>query len=312
MSARPLLGAAIALFLAALGAQAAHACSICLSGDPTLANLGVQATHKGEWRITIENRSHSKANALENLPSSTEFEHENRVMFMASYAPTDRLMLGVNVPYLDRRHIEYEETARIYTKASNFGDVELQARYELLQSRALTRYISTAGLLGVVTPTGAADVKTADGERLDEHIQPGSGAWAGIAGLAELVQLSNRWLYTSAVFRLPGKNKFGYKYGNSLLLTMQLGQRVSRHFDVTAGLAGRSTGRDIQGEGENADVFQPESGGQIAFFTPGIQVRPVPQVAFRAEAYLPIWNHLEGTQHEDPNLLFAVTYARTK
>lgn len=313
------LAALTLAFAFALTPCAARACSICLAGDPTIANLGVQSAHAGQWRFTIENRSHSKTNAIEDLPSETEFEHENRVMVMASWAPTDRLVLGVNVPYLDRRHRALEENpqsglvSRRTEIAQSIGDVEVQGRYEFVRSRALTRYVSTAALAGLAMPTGPNGMEY-QGQPLDEHVQPGSGAWAAFGGVAELAHWTRRWAYASVIGRLPGTNSRGYQYGKSLLVNIELGQRLGTRFDVIGGLVGRMTGRDLYknttSDGSDPNTYQPESGGRIAFVTPAVQARLTPAFSARVQGYLPVWNDLNGTQDEDPNLLVSFTYAR--
>lgn len=309
-----------AVFFAVLLCHApapARACSICLSGDPTIHNLGVQTAHRGQWRTTLEFRAHSKTNALENqpYPQYKEFEHENRLMWMTSYAPSERLLFGVNIPFLDRSHTSYSPLDNVRTSASNFGDIEVQSRFDVLSSRTRSFARATSVIAGIVPPTGNNDaVSSGTTDRIDEHVQPGSGAWAEIAGVAQLVHSTQNWGYASVLYRHLGSNKYGYHYGSSLLVTTEVGHQFSPRLSATAGIAGRSTGRDLQGQSDSGQIlppntFNPESGGEIAFFTPGVQVRAGMHLSFRGEAYLPVWSHLTNTQHEDPNVLLSVTFA---
>ena len=293
--------------LAAAGlAGSAFACSICLCGDPAAATLGLSAARGGQWKFGIESRALTKSNALDDDPTGTEHEREARVAAQVTYVPVDRLTVGVNVPFLDRTITEMPSGDRATTK--RLSDVELQARYDLARRTTDTRFLATQLLASVTAPTGANDLVDESGVRRDEHQQAGSGAWGGSLGLAEVVHfhMSRRWVYGSVAGRTQGTNTYGYRYGNSLLVTLLGGQSAGDRLTFMMGAAGRSTARDHTGDTEAP--LLADSGGQMLFATPGAQVMLAPGLFAKAQAYVPVWDHLNGTQSEKANFVAGFTY----
>jgi hypothetical protein len=69
--------------------------------------------------------------------------------------------------------------------ATGLGDVEVAARYALWRGVDLGvgRVQEIAVTAGTSTPTGPNGLRS-DCERIDEHGQPGTGAWGPFAGIA--------------------------------------------------------------------------------------------------------------------------------
>ncbi len=308
----------VAILMGTIVAPAAHACSVCLCGDPIAAAVGLEAPVRGTWTFTIENRSSSKSNAL--APDGTEFEHENRVMTSAAYHLTDAVIVGATLPFLDRRIVENPAGDR--TTSTHLGDLDLLARIDLDSRKATHTFRTMKLLLGATVPVGANDMTDADGVRLDQHAQTGTGAWGGSIGLGGLARSMQYWVYGSGIVRGSTRNAQGYLYGASFLLTAEVGRRVSHGLSLVGGIAARTTAHDNnhlleeQPAGRVVPVIHhgnagrvEDSGGRIAYVTPALHFTLSPRASLRTEAQFPVWQDLHGTQDEDPNLIVRFTYS---
>lgn len=316
-----------ALVVATLAPRLALACSACGCGDTGLSNLGLQFAQRGQWRATFEFRSTGQTTGVANDPTEFSDEKERRSALIVAYAPSASLVARAVVPGV-RRSILDGDTG-LTDKATSLGDAELQLRYDVLKSVTHTSSITLTAIGGVGVPSGANDIREA-GVRLDEHVQPGTGAWSGTAGLALTYSEAKAWLYGSLTAKTFGANGHDFTYGRGVLLTTEMGRHVTPRLSALIGLAGRSSRRDrdvsmamaglpamaAPGHGprpnhgdKDPNGYLEETGGQVAFATPGVQVQLAPGALLRVEAFLPVWQHLNGTQHEKSNVLASLTYA---
>ncbi len=329
MIVRGSLVAAVAALLVA--PAVAHACSVCLCGDNHAANLGLDTPVVGQWRLGLEQRVSSKSNGVEGEPLSTESSRDSRTTLALSYSPTMRFSYGLNVPLVDRR---IEITNRPVTTTSlQFGDIEAQARADVWVHRTHGVFSATRVLAGVTLPTGSNNLmKThnpnadstgsmpspgvwdlvpaheSTGDRYDEHAQPGTGAWAGTLGLAQLWSTPATWLYGSVAYRVLTTNSHDYRYGASWLLTVEGGRRLGTAVSAVMGVAARTTQQDETGDA--AEPLLVDSGGKVAFVTPGVQAKIGTDWIARAQVFVPAWSDLNGTQDEKTNVIVRLTYTK--
>ncbi len=326
---RALRGVALAAVAVVLVPWTAQACSVCLCGDNHAANLGLDTPVVGQWRLGLEQRVSSKSNGLEGGAIGTESSRDSRTTVMLSYSPSERASFGANLPFVDRR---IEITGEPVTHTSvQLGDLELQARYDFRIRQTHGAFVATRVLGGVTAPTGsnnlAAEHPTvghvgtagllalspiADtvsfGGRADEHAQPGTGAWGALVGLAQLWSRPAHWFYGSLAYRALGTNSHGYKYGDSVLGTVEAGHRIGPVVAGVIGVAARDTKKDATGD--DIEPLLEDSGGRVAFLTPGVQARVNEHWIAKAQVFVPVWSDLNGTQKEQTNLIARLTYTR--
>lgn len=301
----------LSLAAIALSSGLAQACTICMNSDPSAFADPSKVQRAGRWRFTLENRTHSKTSGLEGAPVDRyyDFQHEDRVLLQVANNPTMRLGVSASMPWLSRRHRYGEGDNKYLFKVDDIGDLDLQARYDVLVAHTPGHYRTTAVIGGVTVPTGPND-EAEGGTRLPEHNQPGQGAWSGSIGLAQLLQINKNWIYVSSIYKTTGENDYGYRYGKAFLGTIEGGHRLTPTVALIAGLVGRSTSRETYGpQYGQTNQFLPVTGGEILSFTPGVQIVATPQIAIRTQAWVNVWNHLNDYQHEDNNLLFSITYS---
>ncbi len=312
----------------AIAPRVAFACSACGCGDTGLTNLGLQFARAGQWRATVEFRSAGQTLGVPNDPTEFSDEKERRAALIVAYAPSPRLVARAIVPAIVHRSILDGDT-QVTDDASSLGDIELQARVDLVAHRTHAHATTLTAIGGVGLPSGANDVMQ-EGARLDEHVQPGTGAWSGSAGVALTYSEAKAWLYGSLTARTFGANAHHFTYGRGVLFTSEIGRHLSPAVSALVGVAGRTARRDRHADMSEAmgaprapgsgtprpthgdtdpNGYLLETGGEVAFATPGVQVRVAPGALLRVVGYFPVWQHLNGTQKEKSSVQSSITVA---
>lgn len=292
-AARMLLASTTALVVA-LAAQRAEACSICRCGDPTFNALGKDVTAEPGFRFAFDIDRFSKT---QGPPEEQESIVEERYTAVGAYTLGSRALLVARVPFAQRTLDERVGDAVEHSEASGLGDPELSAQIRLWSSPLngdLGRRLSFSATAGVKTSWGQNDIRK-DGERLDEHVQPGTGSTDPFLGVSGYYLLNTKSsLFASAQRRLPGANDFGYQYGDISLLNFAYERKLTANFDSVLEINYRHAGRDrVDGAGN----YDPNTGGSILYLTPRVLVN-VGGVVLRFAAQIPVSESLYGVQDE--------------
>ena len=296
----PIVGGCIAVALGLAGPKAAEACSICRCGDPAFAALGLDLFNPGRFNLALDWDRFEKEQGPEDDQESLV---EDRFTLTASYAVSDRLTLLARVPWSSREltgtgHEELKHGGLEQVSASGLSDPELFVNLRLW-SAPITSAVGSRGWIGVQagvkTPWGRNEV-TQEGERIDEHAQPGTGSTDWIAGAAGVYVLDPKsTLFTSAQHRHTGTNSFGYRYGNITLVTAGFERSLGRVLDGVVEIDFRDAGMDQM---DDSGAHDPDTGGQMLYATPRVLVRLSPSLVGRASAQIPVAESLNGDQTE--------------
>jgi hypothetical protein len=273
----------------------ARACSICRCGDPTFNALGKEGYVAQGWRLALDSERFDK----EEGPPEEEAEAqvENRVTALASYGFSDRFTLYARVPYSFRRFSEIQEgvtTEQFETRG--LSDPEVYGQVRLWGSPlagGVGRRTSLTLLGGVKMPFGQNDYRR-DGERVDEHAQPGTGSWDAFGGVGVLHLVDKRSaLFVSSQYRHTGTNDFGYRYGRILLANAAYERKLNARIDGVLELNYRHAGQDQDGA-----EAAPNTGGSILYVTPRVLLDLGRGVVLRAAVQVPVARDLNGAQKE--------------
>jgi hypothetical protein len=163
---------------------------------------------------------------------------------------------------------------------------------------------------GVKTAWGENEVRR-DGERLDEHLQPGTGSTDWFGGLAGSYQLDPRSaLFSSVQYRTTGRNDTGYKYGNAFLVNVEYEHKLGTRLDAVVGLNYRNAGRD---EVDASGAHDEDTGGTMFFVTPQVLAEVGHGRVLRASVQIPLTQSgLNGAQEEKAVYNLGVTYLPLK
>jgi hypothetical protein len=297
---------------AVVASTPAHACSVCLPGDPHYSSLGASAGEEGSFALYLETRGYAKKSGA--LPHGGEHEEEEmehagtedsrgqRSDLFASWTPIDRFTFTLDVPVVWTRLNSEHHDERTRRTLSGLGDVSLWTSAVLWRDRPVLPSRWLEGRVFVEAPTGRDETKV-DGER-DPHLQPGSGSWDWGVGLAGVQRTQWGSIYGSVLRRWNEPGALDYEYGDVWLATLALeaslghlaGRPALDFLTPGLGLDFRYAGYDEQ-DGER----YRDSGGAILYATPSLRIR-LPfgageqRASLRLAAQLPLgqsWLHNE-------------------
>ena len=302
--ARAIAPAVLALTLAADFAGSARACSQCICGTPFPAAVvgGVVPT---QLAYGLEERYLSKTSGLDDGPGE-EQELEHRVAGFALWRPWNRLALVGRLPYNFKQvnqHVPGLEPSS--QTSSGIGDAELLALVGV--ARGSGRHPVTVGLvLGGSVPTGSNELRGADGERLDIHLQPGTGAWSGTGGLHLATSRSTGTWDGSLLGRISGTSSHGYRYGSALLYNGGFTSSEWRGVRLLAQIDGRSAGKDRLESG----AMGANTGGSVMYAAPGLRWQTTFGLVVEGSVQVPFRQHLYGDQTEHTTGRFTLSMSR--
>ena len=300
-----------AIGMGAILSLPAQACSICRCGDPTFNALGKEGIAQTGLRLAVdwdevEKTQGSPDDAFDEL-------HEQRITLLAAYAVSDRVNLFARMPYSERELTETEGGESEHTRHSGLADPEIYGQVQLWASQfdgAVGIRSAIFAVAGVKTNWGENDASR-NGERLDEHVQPGTGSTDWFAGLSGSYQIDpHSAIFASAQYRHTGRNDFGYRYGRIQLFNVAYEHKLGTRWDAALEGNYRSSQHD---QVDSSGTLDPDTGGSIVYLTPHLLFDAGGGWVLRASAQLPLSDSgLNGHQDEKAVLNFGITYLMTR
>ncbi len=298
------LMAAVVLALTMFFAPGANACSQCMCGAPFPADV-LGGVVPMQFSYGLEERYLSKENALDDEPGD-ETETEHRVAGLAIWRPWNRVAFLGRLPYNFKEITERPEgEGTLVEDSQGLGDAELHALAGLWTgSGALA---ATLGVVASVTaPTGSNNVENAAGERLEAHLQPGTGAWSGTAGLNLALGGNSGVWDASFIGRVSGTNSHGYHYGNALLYNAGFLSNPWKNLRLLAQVNGRSSEQDDFEDGSIGE----HTGGTVLYAAPGLRWRTALGLTLEGLVQVPFYQNLYGEQTEHTTARFSVAMSQ--
>lgn len=280
------------------------ACSQCLCGAPFPAEAmgGVVPT-----RVTygFEERYLSKSNALPEGRGMEE-QREHRMAAFGLWRPLNNLALLGRVPFNAKTITTWrEQEAPQVTSSRGVGDAEILAMVGVFRTPGF-RPLAVAIVAGATAPTGTNEARGADESRLEQHLQPGSGAWSGSLGLNVTGRASGVGAWSADLLALVnGANSRGYHYGNAWLYSAGFTSDSWRGTRWITRLDGRLAARDRTEEGS----IDPNSGGGVSYVSPGVRWTGF-GLAVQGVVQIPVAQALFGEQSEHATGQLTIGMAR--
>jgi hypothetical protein len=292
-------GAAVVL------ASPAFACSICRCGDPTFNALGKEGVAQTGLRLALD---WDEVEKTQGAPDERDAVRERRITALAAYGINDWLGVFARLPYSERSLTETEEGESEHTQASGWADPELYAQARLWSSPFegdVGKRASLYAVAGVKTAWGQNDLSR-NGERLDEHVQPGTGSTDWFGGLSGSYQLNPKSaLFASAQYRLTGRNDAGYQYGRISLFNIAYEHKLGVKWDAVLEANYRHAGLD---EVDTTHSTDPDTGGSMLYLTPRLLFDAGGGWVVRAAVQIPLsQSGLNGEQHEKTVVNIGIT-----
>ncbi len=177
---------------------------------------------------------------------------------------TPRLAIFGIVPIVRKSMDADTPAARITRGHTGLGDVVAFARYTVYAVDTPNSTFRIAPFGGLETPTGRADASDAIG-LLPRPLQPGSGSWDPLGGVAVTFQ-TKAWELDADVGYKKNTEADGFRFGDEFFADVSFQYRVWPR-DLGAGVpaflyALVETNVLAQGRSESAGVRHPDSGGR--------------------------------------------------
>lgn len=306
-----LVGVGLVL-LGAVSSSPVRGCSICRCGDPTFNALGTDVYKDGAFRVFLdwERFDKEQGSIVEggegdeaSLAKHEGHDHaatreamvENRFTTSLSYSFGERAIAVARIPWSSRT---LSEEAGASDRTRDLSDPEIYTLVRLWSSNFAAdvgRRAWVSALGGVKTAWGKNDLAAA-GERLDEHLQPGTGSTDWFGGLSGFYLVDRRSsLFASFQRRMTGTNDFGYEYGEVTLANVGYERKLRSSLDAVVELNFRNAGRDrIDGAG----TLDPNTGGSLLYLTPRLVVDLRKGLVGRLAVQVPVYRGLNGDQRE--------------
>ena len=288
------LAAAVLVASVSLAPAVARACSVCGCGDP-LVLAGDSMPVANTLRFALEYEYLSATARSDDDPERTETLNQMTLRPVVVYSPFSRVNVVLQVPLvrkdwaLSPTPTEPGETAVPF----GLGDLDLGIRVFLWEATSIQsqRRQNLALTAGTSFPTGRDDATTADGERIDQHAQLGTGAWGPYVGALYAFHQDPWNFFLSVTGRFRTTNSFQYRYGDAVLWSAQLRFRVIEPLALQAGIDGRYAARD-----RSAGVLQENTGGLVVSAVPGLAWNVSGPIWLLAQVQIPFATHLFGEQ----------------
>ena len=206
----------------------------------------------------------------------------------AAYGLTDRLTIGVQLPYNVRFNVRSpNDDGDMVNKLGNsngIGDTTIFAEGNVYRSADNLNYLSLVAALK--TPTGANQVTSKLGTPFEPHHQPGSGSWDPMLGLAFTrgmgvfsLDTSYMYLFSTAGTRDVEGNRV--TQGDVFNYNIALSYAVGAPKNIRSGLFAESNQSrwtlvlELNGERraqqKTRGVSDPNSGSNVVYISPGIR-----------------------------------------
>ncbi|MCW9708783.1 hypothetical protein [Fodinibius salsisoli] len=289
----------LALLMGAMEIQA-QTCSC--AGAPLISSQSISSAAKGNLLLGVTyqyndiSNLYSGSSQLNNLSTA---RNTQSTLLELNYGITRRLTFSGTVTYVQkfRRTGLQTSGAEETLTTRGIGDGLFMLKYVLHQNTIRKQYQLAIGG-GVKVPFGASDI-TQGGLALNADMQPGTGAWDGIAWsyfsktFAPATTINLFW-YNS--FRLTGSdNRFGsndiYRFGNEVVSTLGVTNKIIGDLSYIMMVRYRSTASDQR----NGNPL-PNTGGKWINFKPAFSYGLTDQLSLRFSGQLPVYQHLNGTQ----------------
>ncbi|MBI4490073.1 MAG: transporter [Deltaproteobacteria bacterium] len=229
------------------------------------------------------------------------------------YGATRDLTLGLTLP-LVQKELEFKTSSGTRTiHSSGQGDLSLVGVYRFYR-RDVPRATSQFSIIGgIKVPSGSTSQRDGNApaltgttsRRLPRPLQPGSGSWDGIAGIAAFQNLDRLSFYGSVQGKINSEDD-NFRFGNKLHydFTVDYVTLQERNLFFVLEFNGINAGRNEENEKKVRS-----SGGHTLFISPGIEYLPLPYVILESSVQIPIVQDLNGRQPEKRiSLVFGVRY----
>ena len=213
------------------------------------------------------------------------------------YTFNDKWGVAATLPVVDRDHTHiHNHQGQQLVENWNFtevGDVRVLGRRQWSsENREALRIDSYGVTFGLKLPTGATDVRNADGDLAERALQPGSGTTDLLLGayLSRQLGPGSSW-FTAVQVQQPLNSHDNFKPG--LRVGFDVGYRYGASDKLTLMVQLNALYKDRD---QGAEAEPDDSGGKFLFVSPGLSYVIAKKVQLYGFVQLPLYQYVNGVQ----------------
>jgi hypothetical protein len=278
------------------GISLSQTCSC--AGAPLISSQSVSTTSQGNLLlgITYEHNQISELYRADNkLTNQTVKRSTQSTLIELNYGITDRLTISGTTTYVRKRRLGLQSNDELIT--AGIGDGLVLLKYVLHQNTIKEQYQLAIGG-GAKIPFGRSSL-TNDGIALNLDMQPGTGAWDGVAWSyfsKTFAPASTINLFLFSTYRATGSTERfstndNYEFGNEFLVNIGVTDNITSDLSYIGVLNYRSTSSD-----ERNNNKLPNTGGKWINLEPALKYQLTDGLSIKASGKIPVYQYLNGLQ----------------
>jgi hypothetical protein len=295
---RTLISFMLLFFCFASGARAGcdmSACSFATAHECRCGSEGLFTAFTFE-AINWDRRDPNDAHRLHHAGRHAHAKTHEEFYWLTVGAANGPWTFSAMLPYVVRHALEVDDHDRIGQKerSEGPGDAKLLASYRAWQNGE-----SYAGpVFGVKLPTGNTKEKTGGGARFEPELQPGSGAFDGIAGGTFQLDLGRHSLGGNVLGILKGDGDQDFEYGDVFSVFLHA-DRLMTPADTRHPLRlGVDASLVLEARQEQFGAEMEDSGGTTLSLGPSLRAGVGKSATFFANLLVPVYQDLGGVHQE--------------
>ena len=267
---------------AAFGAEAAGPINT-ISAEPLAQGQRAIGLRTEMIRSSAFNDAELENLAARGIEGVHSTDYLSSTSLAVAYGASDDLTISARLPYVKRNEIREGEledgVSEVHSKgdSAGIGDAVLLGQYRFYKHNSIGASI----LFGVKAPTGKTDVNN-QGAQLDAELQPGSGSWDALAGMALSHQRGSVGYHANVLYNKTTEGSQDTDSGDAFFYNAALSYRLSSgegdhpHKDAAEhGHLAWDLLLELNGGTRDktkvAGNVQPNSGGSTIYLAPGIR-----------------------------------------
>lgn len=278
------------------GVSLSQTCSC--AGAPLISSQSVSTASQGNLLlgITYEHNQISELYRADNkLTNQTVKRSTQSTLIELNYGITDRLTISATATYVRKRRLGLQSNDELIT--AGIGDGLVLLKYVLHQNTIKEQYQLAIGG-GAKIPFGRSSL-TNDGIALNLDMQPGTGAWDGVAWSyfsKTFAPASTINLFLFSTYRATGSTERfstndNYEFGNEFLVNIGVTDNITSDLSYIGVLNYRSTSSD-----ERNNNKLPNTGGKWINLEPALKYQLTDGLSIKASGKIPVYQYLNGLQ----------------
>ena len=216
------------------------------------------------------------------------------------FAPHQRITTMIRLPVVSKWMNQSGDTGDLDYSNAGIGDLSISAKWAFFASNYFQGTTRIAVIGSVSVPTGSTNATFNGGTVAPRPLQLGRGAVSGGLAVAGTL-VRGRWGINADVGHARSASDNGFQFGEVTRYDVAIGFRIpdyietlqTRTFQIylewNGSIAARSTeaGRPLS-----------NSGGHVAYVSPGLQWVVLPQLLIEGSLQIPVVQDFNGTQSD--------------